>query len=329
MKPNASYIAFLLAGAMLIVSGCIPDASHDNPIDPDSKAFSNSGTLSGSVLSYYQPYMGISGALVTVQPSGVAGVTNSAGAFSISDVPAGNIQIIVSCLGYLTDTVSSKALVGANPRVDIHLDALPVVGTCQVVTRKIDQWWPHAVYSILVSATLTDPDGLGDIAGASLEVDTMKFAMTYVPAQQNYQVSVDAAIFPQGSLEWLVGRQFIVSARDRIGATSFGKPFSVTRVIQDAPIPLAPTALDTAAASPQFSWAQPALQFPYSYKLELFRLDQGVPSLLWSVANVSSSLSSYQYPDRLSTGLFFWTISLVDEFGNLSRSKEASFYIIE
>ena len=314
---------------MLIAHGCVPDASHDNPLDPASSAFSNSGTLSGSVLTFYQPYAGISGALVTIQPSGVAALTNSAGAFSINSVPAGSVQIIVSRSGYLTDTVDSKASVGSESKVDIHLDALPVVGACQVVTRKIDQWWPHAVYSIVVSGTVTDPDGLGDIAGASLQVDTMKLAMTYVPDQQSYQVSVDAANLPQGSLEWLVGKQFIVTARDRIGATSVGKPFSVTRIIQDAPIPIFPTALDTATASPQLFWAQPTLQFPYSYKLELFRLDQGVPSLLWSVANLSSSLSSFQYPDRLSTGLFFWTISLVDEFGNLSRSKEASFYVIE
>jgi hypothetical protein len=106
-----------------------------------------------------------------------------------------------------------------------------------------------------------------------------------------------------------------------------GKSFSVTRIIQDAPIPISPTALDTAAASPQLVWAQPTLQFPYSYKLELFRLDQGLPSLLWSVSNVSASFSSFQYPNSLPSGLFFWTISVVDEFGNLSRSKEGSFLV--
>jgi len=283
--------------------------------------------LSGNVLSFYQPYVGIAGALVTIQPSGVAGLTNSAGAFSISGVPAGNVRIIASRSGYLTDTVDTKSLVGSESKADIHLDAMPVVGACQVVTRKIDQWWPHAVYSALVSGTVTDPDGLGDITGAALQVDTMKFAMTYIPAQQVYQVSVDAANLPQGSLEWMVGKSFTVIARDRIGATTVGKSFSVTRIIQDAPIPIFPTALDTATASPELFWTQPTLQFPYSYKLELFRLDQGVPSLLWSVSNLSPSLSNFQYPERLSTGLFFWTISVVDEFGNLSRSKEASFIV--
>ena len=329
MERRTSYHTLLLAGAILLVSGCIPDASHDNPIDPDSRAFSNSGTVSGNVLSFYQPYTGISGVLVTVQPSGVAGWTNSTGAFSISGVPAGTVRIIASRLGYLTDSVDSKSVVGSESKADIHLDALPVVGVCQVVTRKIDQWWPHAVYSAVISGTVTDPDGLGDISGATLLVDTMKFAMTYVPNQQLYQVNVDAATLPQGSLEWLVGKSFTVTARDRIGATTVGRPFFVTRIIHDAPIPIFPTALDTATASPELFWAQSTLQFPYSYKLELFRLDQGVPSLLWSVSNLSSSISSFQYLNRLSTGLFFWTISVVDDFGNLSRSKEASFYVIE
>jgi len=309
------------------VSGCVPDASHDNPIDPNSRAFSNSGTLSGNVLSFYQPYAGIAGALVTIQPSGVAGWTNSAGEFSINGVAAGSVRIIASRSGYLTDTVDTKAVVASESKVDIHLDALPVVGACQAVTRKIDQWWPHAVYSAVVSGTVTDPDGLGDISGATLLVDTMKLAMTYVPNQQLYQVNIDAATLPQGSLEWLVGKSFTVTARDRIGATTAGKSFSVTRIIQDAPIPLSPTALDTAGASPQMVWAQPTLPFTYSYKIELFRLDQGVPSLLWSASNLSPSLSSFQYPNSLSTGTFFWTISVVDEFGNLSRSKEASFIV--
>jgi hypothetical protein len=327
MERRNSYYACLLAGAMLMVSGCVPDASHDNPIDPDSRAFSNSGTLSGNVLSFYQPYAGIAGALVTIEPSGVAGLTNSAGAFSIGGVPAGNVRIIASRSGYLADTVDTKAYVGIESKMDIHLDALPVVGACQVVTRKVDQWWPRAVYSAVVTGTATDPDGLGDVAGATLQVDTMKFAMTYVPDQQVYQSTVNAANLPQGSLEWLVGKSFSVTVRDRIGAATVGKPFSVTRIIQDAPIPVFPTALDTATVSPELFWAQPTLQFPYSYKLELFRLDQGVPSLLWSVSDLSSSLSSFQYPNLLSTGTFFWTISVVDEFGNLSRSKEASFIV--
>jgi len=327
MERSQSYRTFLMAGVLLIVSGCIPDASHDNPLDPDSRAFSNSGTVTGNVLSYYQPYTGISGVLMTLQPSGIAGWTNSAGAFSISGVPAGNVRIIASRAGYLTDSVDTKAIIGGEAKVDIHLDAMPVVGACQVVTRKIDQWWPHAVYSALISGSVTDPDGPGDVAGATLQVDTMRFAMTYVPAQQIFQATIDAASLPQGSLEWLVGKSFSVSARDRIGAAAVGKPFFVSRIIQEAPLPLSPTALDTAAASPQLLWAQLSLQFPYSYKIELFRLDQGVPSLLWSVSNISSSLSSFQYPDQLSTGLFFWTISVVDEFGNLSRSKEGSFIV--
>jgi len=197
-----------------------------------------------------------------------------------------------------------------------------------VMTRKIDQWWPHAVYSALVNSSVSDPDGVGDVAGVTLAVDTFKFAMTYVPDLQMYQATVNATVLPQGNLEWLVGKSLSVIARDKIGATIAGKPFFVTRIIQDAPVPLFPTALDTITASPMLSWTQPSLQFPYSYVLEMYRLDQGLPSLIWSVSNLSSSVTRYQYPDTLSIGLSYWTVSVVDEYGNLSRSKEASFYMV-
>jgi hypothetical protein len=310
-----------------LLAGCIADVSHDNPLDPDSRAFSNNGTISGNVLSYYLPYSGVAGALVTAQPSGAGVLTNSAGAFTLINVPGGSARIVASRTGSMTDSVDVNVVVGVETKVDLHLDALPVVGACQVVTRKIDQWWPHAVYSAVVSAAATDPDGSGDIAGATLQIDTIKFAMAYAPDIQLYQVTIDAVSLPQGSIEWLIGKSLTITARDRLGATSAGKAFTVTRVIQDAALPLSPTALDTAPASPQMFWSQVTLQFTYTYKLELFRLDQGVPTLLWSAANLSPFLSSFQYPGQLVTGTYYWTISVVDEFGNLSRSKEASFVV--
>jgi hypothetical protein len=298
-------------------------------LDPSSRAFSESGTVSGKVLSYYEPFGAIAGALVSVQSTGASTLTNSSGAFLIAGVPAGKTSLIVSRAGYRNDTVAVDINIGYEIKITSHLDALPLVGSCQVVTRKIDQWWPRAVYSALVSGAVTDPDGLGDISGATLQVDTMKFQMSYVPDLQSYQATINASILPQGNLEWLVGKAFSVIGRDKVGAATTGKSFFVSRIIQDAPIPLYPTALDTATATPELYWAQPTLQFSYTLKLEMYRLDQGLPSLIWSLSNLPPALSSYQYPDRLPVGTFFWTISVIDEYGNLSRSKEASFVIQE
>jgi hypothetical protein len=327
MKSWKTYIVPLIA-VLSFLGGCFPDAPHDNPLDPSSRAFSDAGTLTGKVLSFYEPFGGISGALVTIQSTGSSTLTSSTGAFSISEVPTGKDTLIVSRSGYLSDTLVAQVSAAQATNVTVHLDAMPVVGSCQVMTRKIDQWWPHAVYSALVNASVADPDGAGDVAGVTLAVDTFRFAMTYVPNLQIYQVTLNASVLPQGSLEWLVGKSLSAISRDKVGATMTGKPFSVTRIIQDAPVPQFPTALDTITTSPMLSWTPPSLQFPYTYKLEMYRLDQGLPSLIWSLSNLSSSATSYQYPDSLTIGLYYWTISVVDEFGNLSRSKEASFYVV-
>jgi hypothetical protein len=327
MKSVKIHIVSFIA-LLLLIGGCFPDAPHDNPLDPASRVFTDAGTLTGKVLSFYEPFGGISGALVTVKSTGSSTLTSSTGAFSIIEVPTGDDTLIVSRVGYLSDTLLAHVSAAQSTNVTVHLDAMPVVGSCQVMTRKIDQWWPGAVYSALVSCSTTDPDGAGDIAGVTLQVDTMKVAMTYVPDLQAYQATLNGATLPQGSLEWLVGKALSVIVRDKVGATTVGKSFSVTRIIQDEPVPLFPTALDTVSAPPTLSWVQPSLQFPYSYKIEMYRIDQGLPSLIWSQSNLSSSLNSFAYPNTLPVGLFYWTISIVDEFGNVSRSKEASFYVV-
>jgi hypothetical protein len=146
MRRRSTHIVWFLAGVMILLAGCIADVSHDNPLDPDSRAFSNSGTISGNVLSYYPPYSGVVGVLVTAQPSGAGVMTNSTGAFTLINVSGGSARIVASRVGYLTDSADVRVSVGVETKADLHLDALPVVGLCQVVTRKIDQWWPHAVY---------------------------------------------------------------------------------------------------------------------------------------------------------------------------------------
>ncbi len=329
MQRHGTYRVVLLIFAALMIKSCVPDAPHDNPLDPESPAFTNSGEVAGRVTSFYEPYTGIPGALVQVGPYGIAAWTNAGGAYSIAGIPSGNVSMIVSGAGYMSDTVEASVLAGRTANVDVHLDALPVVSSCKVVTRKIDQWWPGPVYSAVASGAVTDPDGPGDVAAVTLKVDTAQFGMTYAAETQMYQATLNANVLPQGNLEWLVGKTLSVVARDKPGGTAAGMGFQITRIIQDAPVPIFPTALDTSAASPEFIWARPSLPFLYAYKLELFRLDLGLPSLIWSLSNISATVTQYRYPDRLSAGLFFWTISVVDEFGNLSRSKEASFLVTE
>jgi hypothetical protein len=312
----------------LILAGCVPDAPRENPLDPHSPNFRNSGTVSGKVLTYYEPFLGIPGASVTLPSKGITLTTNSTGSFLFENVEAGDLTLVVSKAGYATDTVRTTLVAGGNATVQSRLNALPLISQAKIVTRKVDQWWPGPVYSAVVTANVTDPDGAADISEVIVTVDTLRLAMSFFTDPPRYQVTISGSSLPGRNIEWLVGKQIQVLARDKPKGSSLSAPFYVLRIVQQTVVPTYPTALDTASASPEFQWARPDITFPYSYKLELYRQDEGVPTLIWNREGLLSTLTRFQYPDTLPPALYFWTIFVIDEYGNLSRSKEASFMVI-
>ncbi len=315
--------------SLLILAGCVPDAPRENPLDPNSPNFRNSGTVSGRVLTYYEPFLGIAGASVTLPSKGITITTNSAGSFFFENVDAGGLTLIVSKSGYATDTVRTTLMPGGTATVQSRLNALPVISQAQIITRKIDQWWPGPVYSAVVTANVTDPDGAGDISLVTVAVDTLRLAMSFFTDPPRYQVTISGSSLPGRNIEWLVGKPIQVLAQDKPKGFSRSAPFYVLRIIQQTVVPTYPTALDTASASPEFQWARPDITFPYSYRIELYRQEEGVPTLIWNREGLAATLTRFQYPETLPPALYFWTIFVIDEYGNLSRSKEASFIVVD
>jgi hypothetical protein len=57
------------------------------------------------------------------------------------------------------------------------------------------------------------------------------------------------------------------------------------------------------------------------------RVEAGTQSVIWKQDNIENYLLSYPYPSTLEKGDYFWTIAVVDEYGNYSQSKESSFVV--
>ncbi len=311
----------------LIISGCAPDAPHDNPLDPSSPNYNATGILTGKVLSLSPPYAGISGALVTIEQTGEARSTVSDGSFEFKTVPSGNVTLIVNKSAYLSDTLNLTVEVGKSYDEEIHIDALPQVSNAQVVTSKIDQWWPGPVYSALVTADVTDPDGIGDIDSIYVQVDSLSFPLNYSVSNKDFEATIDATQLPNQDLQWLVGKDLTVFAVDKAGGVGKSTGFYISRVIEPEAIPTAPASLDTTTATPVFNWNPPTVSYNYTYQLQVVSLAGGTQTVVWSVSGLSSSEVSYTYPGVLQSGTYFWTVEVVDDFGNSSRSKEASFVV--
>lgn len=322
-------VVLILCSLMLIQTGCAPDAPHDNPLDPRSPDYRNAGDLTGRVLSLSLPYTGISGALVSIEENGSSQLTSSDGSFNFADAPSGNIALIISKSSYMSDTLHVTVPVGGSYNAVIHLDALPQISGAKIVTTKIDQWWPGPVYLATITATITDPDGLGDVVDSTVRVriDSLSFAMDYTGGTGSFGATINASALPGQDLQWLIGKECYILAADRENGTSQEGPFYVTRIIGSEPGPTSPVSPDTTTAQPTFEWNPPPVSYEYTYFLQIFKINAGTPSQVGSTITLGENYVSYNYPDTLGAGEYFWTIGIMDQYGNSSRSKEASFVV--
>ncbi len=323
-------VVLILGGLASIQTGCAPDAPHDNPLDPHSPNYRNAGRLVGKILTLSLPYVGISNALVTIEESGSAQLTASDGSFAFQDAPSGNITLVVSKPNYLADTLHLNLPVGGSIDTATHLDAIPQIMGAEVVTTKVDHWWPGPIYSATVTAGVTDPDGQLDIIDSTVQVtvDSLSFPMDHATGS-NYKVIIDASQFPNHDLQWLVGKQFTISAVDHENGKGESTPFYVSRIIEQEAVPTSPTNLQSSSASPVLEWNPPTVSYNYTYQLQIVHIDTstGIQAVAWSLPGINSSYVSFNYPGSLGSGTYYWTVTIVDDYGNSSTSREASFIV--
>ena len=139
---------------------------------------------------------------------------------------------------------------------------------------------------------------------------------------------------PTNTIQWLVGKALTIVSTDRSNARGVGAPFYVTRIIEDEATPIYPSSLnnDTTGSTPLLEWSPPNVTFIYSYTLVHFSRDFWNGTVVWTYPGLSFGNEELQYPNdksgqTLQAGNYVWTISVVDEFGNYSRSKESSFVV--
>lgn len=312
---------------LILACGCVRDVPHENPYDPLSANPITGTALQGRVVMKNQPGVGVPGALVSLLPSRRAAITDTAGYFSFPEAETGSTALAIEKKGFDADTLAIPPGTGQARSFTIELNALPVVSAVRITMRKIDQWWPNPIYTASISAAADDANGVSDIDSLWVEVDTLRFGMAYSVSAKNFQSAIVPSDLPSNSLEWLIGKPCTVRARDKGGALGVSAPAYATRIIENEAQPVFPALQDTVSASPEFTWTPPPGEFPFTYTITVVRLDAGTQTVVWTRAGLGSYLRMFQYPSVLPAGLYFWTIAIVDEFGNMAQSKESSFIV--
>ena len=322
----------LIVVAVWLLAGCA-EAPRDNPLDPASPYFRNAASVSGRVTVRNQAG-GLPSVAVLCVEQGVSVSTDSNGQYAFQQLAAGNLTFIASRPGFVSDTQHARLDAGATLTVSFALNGAPVVLAENIVTHKYDQYYPSPVYTVDITASVTDPNGVTDLDSVWFSVDTLLYPMPYSTTTRQYQTTLYKYDFPTNTIDWLVGKTLTIRGRDFGGAIGTGNPFSVTRVIENTATPTYPTSQnnDTTGPTPVFKWLPPGVTFNYFYTLECLVVNAGTETLVWTLPNVNSTVLQQQLPGdgsgfTLSSGNYVWRITVTDTFGNSSRSKEAAFVV--
>lgn len=336
MHERVRHIAGLPLIALVVlavaVAGCLTDADHSNPLDPNSAGFEAEGVVEGRTTRYYPPHPPVEHAMVRLSPGPYVVESGADGSFSFEGVPVGTYTIAAEKDGYASAVDSVTVRLGsATDDVRLRLNGMPSVVRFDLRTVHVSRWWPQEDLFILeIVADVEDPDGVGDVSAVWLEIPSYDFAR---PLRESgtvgrFSLSMSADSLPTPSLHALQGANLIVHVQDAVGVVAESDPKTIVRVIDYIPLAVEPQGLMTVDdGRPNLVWEDAALPFDFTYRIDIVRDEANVQAVVETITDVPSELSSYTLETTLSSGTYFWTVSVVDTFGNRSRSKEAGFVV--
>lgn len=318
---------------LVVFLGCVDNAPRDNPLDPFSPLHKGEGSLAGRVIvvrqtiSWYE-IQGVAGATVLHTESGIFVTTDSAGYFLFNKLPEGAQTFVCQKNNFTNDTFQVKIEAEKTVTVERWLNGAPVALSKNVVTRTIDYAFRSPDYFVDVEAIVTDPNGYLDIDSVWCSfADTVLFPMNRVGVEK-FTVSVHSALIPTGTLHWLTGKPLRIVSRDGSKAVNISEPFFISRIIENGSTPLSPAVFDSVSRdSVVFMWEPANAVYNYTSLVDLYQA--GTEIKQWTSSPLPSSTEEIALPESVAIEPrnYFWTVTLVDEFGNSFRSKESYFVV--
>ena len=331
LAPKAVQWSILAFGVCALMLACTTPAEHSNPLDPESPRYTTAGSLRVRVTSFYPPYQALAGARIRLLPLLMEVQSDAEGQYTFAELQSGDYTIVATKAGY--DTVQLVAQVRARElqTLEPRLNALPQLLSARIVCARIatrNALAPRLVLEVFAEAT--DNDGANDVTRVVIHFpgraqnDTLQREGGPTRWKRVFTEEEIAPVNPHD----LVGVPLQIFAEDGNGKKSAPFAMQLARVITEEPLPTFPQ--NGASINPNniiMRWDLPALNFDHKQSLEVTRLDAGFPVSIFTASKIEAGETFLPYPGRLASGNYYWTVKIIDSFGNSSRSKEAPFVV--
>jgi hypothetical protein len=313
----------LLISMFVIISGC--EAPRNNPLDPDNPANKYQYML-GEVKSVSIPYHPIMDVLVHWPDISISTTTDQSGQFSIEliDADAGWLQFIKK--GYHPDSTYVSWQDSDQHFFEIFLNAHTVMENCEVFSVIENRYPSLQTELMLIFFELCDVDNDIDSVFLDIPIIEQTHLLPYNTTNKRYERTFSLYDFDITSLDQLTGHPLFISVTDIFNQTINLDISPINRVIRDEIIFIAPSGNEVTTANPNLSWELFTPGFSHTYSLEVFT-SEITPTRVWHEESLPDSLFEYTVDSTLIPGEYFWVIWAIDEFGNRTRSKPASFQV--
>ncbi|RME00084.1 MAG: carboxypeptidase regulatory-like domain-containing protein [Calditrichaeota bacterium] len=328
-----------MAFACRIIFACTGPAPHSHPLHPASPTYNSSGQVSGRCRSIYDTSIGIPGVKIILQSVGelmprreMITETDGNGEFLLDAVAPDSYQVVFQKPGFAEDTARFRLRARGRQEINIGLDALPVLNAAAAFTGHALFGNPiEERYYLTFDVQLTDPDRNLDIESVEAHFDSLGIIMPLLPntdhSQWHIQVVLDSLQVSQPSA--YIGTPFSYKVKTNTNfkpkQINFG-PFFLVRFIHQKLEIVFPKNDAIVDGHPVFQWKPVQVPFPFSYRILISRILSPGDFESTQISDIHAD-STYKRPSRLLRSKYFWSISLVDEFGNWTRSREETFEV--
>ncbi|MDI6840760.1 MAG: carboxypeptidase-like regulatory domain-containing protein [bacterium] len=307
---------------ILVFLSCKPP--RNNPYDPKSPNYIGEGVVKGRVTN--TTGVPLYGAILSTIPIKFATESDSNGFFILTSDPR-VWQLVATKEGYVPETTHVHIAVGETTEVNFFLNGLPIIQSAWVISCHEDRGWPvGSIYWADVWGEVQDFDGPQDIDSVWVIVELESTIIKKYLSRWNmgYGIRIYADSCPNGDLESLIGRPFILCTVDKKGAIGISTTFYLPRIIYSVPRVVSPTYGDTLSQSLPIDFVWQGVEVSYTITYRLIIQNWPTMDTVLTKGNIMETTTTI---DPMPPATYLWRVEGKDDFGDISRSSTTMFVV--
>lgn len=311
--------------------GCTQDAPRDNIFDPASDLYDQSGKIHGSVTGKYPPYTPLADIRVELSNDQIHTFSDAEGEFAFNQLKPGDFYLVISGPGYVTQMETLAVEAGKTVNCLIRLNGEPLIESTSLITKHIAHWQPSEdEYVLNVRTLVSDADGSLDIDSVRFQIPSWDFDTLLTSSTVNgaFTGTFFSDVFGDNVFPELEGEAIRLRSGDKSGDWGEWYNTQISRLIVSVPQTLSPAGLATVDSLPTFRWSHFDAGFEVNYQVDVFRLDESaIPQFVFASPVMADTTLQWQTTNTLANARYYWTLTVIDRYENISVSKEAAFMV--